>query len=1168
MCETKALAEPLCNHLEHNLATPHPIGEKDQHVEDEDENDNDFLHDVLGILRQYDKKRDFSAYKPNMLKRRIQRRMGLIGTGEPDAYRQLLQQDGAERENLSQDFFDLRDRFFRDSEAYAALYDTALPTLLEKRDTEDSIRVWVPGCATGEEAYSIAMALDEAIHRTGRDYRFIVFASDVDQRALKVARAGFYPESIAADVSPSRLRAYFDKPDDHYRVKRRLRRVVFAAQNVIEDPPYSRLDLISCRNLLMYLKPEIQKKAIATFHFALNARGLLLLGSSETLSGQIDLFEPINKSHRLFQRIGSERPMHRGLPFAGQAGARDTRDPTTHAHATTTGSDIVQVTRDLLLRDFVPPAVLVNRKFEILCSYGPVHRFLALPMGASSLSLMEMVHATYRSHLRAIIHRALRDSEQQAVVTTPHDEDPQRIQLTARPLQFPEAVRGLVFVTFESLPHVGRTTQPQASTDTERQLADELESTRRELHTTIQALEASNEDFKASNEEILSMNEELQSTNEELETSKEELQSVNEELTTVNTELENKVGELETAHNDLQNLFSGTDIATLFLDRALCIKRFTPAIKELLNLIASDIGRPLSDISLKFDDPDLETDADHTMADLVTREKEIKAGNGRWYLRRTLPYRIQDNAIDGIVMTFADISDLKRASLGSEESEHRLDLAMGAIDGGMWDMQIDPARPDDLPDHVYLSSRLKHLLGFENDQFPNSLRAWEERILDADRDVFRDLGARREAASAGVHYRARHRDGRIRWFASHGQLVEDTETGAARWIGIDRDITEHKLVDRQALQARARLELLADNVCDMVGYLDREGVFEFVNKAFAQRLGVRAEDVRGRPLEQVFGDDSAHQFVACLEAVRRGDSATCHVSFTNGDKAPLALTVSHIPHRMDDHTTGFYIIVGETDRRGRRDDDRIDQRKGLVHLQRLATVGEMTRSLSHDLKQPLSAINTYAGTLKRMIHAGRDAEQTTALTGKIAEQVQHAADMVSATRDFVRERGGEQDDEDLNDLVHRALALVDGLAGDRQVETQLELHSPLPPLYCQGIQIEQVIVNLLINAIHAVQDIQRGQRTVRVQTRPVDNQTVELCVSDSGEGIPGDKLGRIFDAFYTSKLEGTGLGLSLSKTIVESHGGQMWAESALDAGAAFFVRLPIRESGPSDGELP
>ena len=258
--ETKALAEPLCNHLEHNLAAPHPIGEKDQHVEDEDENDNDFLHDVLGILRQYDKKRDFSAYKPNMLKRRIQRRMGLIGTGEPDAYRQLLQQDGAERENLSQDFLICVTDFFRDSEAYAALYDTALPTLLEKRDTEDSIRVWVPGCATGEEAYSIAMALDEAIHRTGRDYSFIVFASDVDQRALKVARAGFYPESIAADVSPSRLRAYFDKPDDHYRVKRRLRRVVFAAQNVIEDPPYSRLDLISCRNLLMYFKPETQKQ--------------------------------------------------------------------------------------------------------------------------------------------------------------------------------------------------------------------------------------------------------------------------------------------------------------------------------------------------------------------------------------------------------------------------------------------------------------------------------------------------------------------------------------------------------------------------------------------------------------------------------------------------------------------------------------------------------------------------------------------------------------------------------------------------------------------------------------------------------------------------------------------------------------------------------------------
>jgi len=931
--------------------------------------------------------------------------------------------------------------------------------------------------------------------------------------------------------------------------------VVFASQNLIEDPPYSRLDLISCRNLLMYLQTETQKRVIATFHFALKMRGIVFLGSSETLSGQVDLFKPLDKSSRLFMRIGAQHALRSETPFAAQGRPRG---HDAHQHSTTQNprhDPPEQIARDILLREFVPASVLINRKLEILCSYGPTRDFLTLPFGASSLSLVDMVREEYRSHTRAITHRAFRDDTISEATAAPHDDGDHVVRISARPLHRPESARGLAFVTFERARKATRTEITQADTENERQLADELEATRSELNTTIQALEASNEDLKASNKEVLSMNEELQSTNEELETSKEELQSLNEELTTVNTELESKVGELETAHNDLQNLFAGTNVATLFLDKALCIKRFTPAIKDLLSLIASDIGRPLSDISLKFEDPQLEFDAERAMTELVQCDKEVRTAE-RWYQRRILPYRTQSDTIDGVVITFADITILKQASLDSAESEQRLDLAMGAISGGIWDMHLAPDSDGAQPDRVYLSARLKELLGFANDQFPDSMQAWEERVVESDRDAFRNISQRRAAGASGLHYRIRHRDGSIRWFASYGTLIEDSEQQRARWIGIDRDITEQKLIDVHADQARAQLQLLADAVSEMVGYIDTSETFQFVNRAFTSGFGYAAGDVAGHGLAQVFSDTAYAELRPCLEAAMAGRSANCDVEQPLAKDTKRKLTVNHVPQIVDGQTIGVYLLVTENETNGRRASDHLDKQSSLVYLQRLATIGEMTSSLAHDIKQPLTAINTYAGAAKRMVHAGREADDIASTLDKIADQVQHASNMVSLARDFVVERDADNSEVDINTLVQRAVSLTEGLAGQHNIEIHLDLHTPLPAMQCLSIQIEQVIINLMINAMDALETVDRAGRSLSLRTRPIDDHAVELSVTDTGEGIPAEKIGRIFETFYTSKLEGSGLGLSLSKSIIESHGGTIWAESKLDEGATFFVRLP------------
>lgn len=1160
--ETAELVPPLCNHLKNNVTETSWSTSGNETAETRV--DDAMLERTLELLRSTDNKRDFSTYKPNMLKRRIQRRMGLVGKRDNDEYIRLLQDDGKERLDLAQDFLISVTDFFRDAQAYAVLRDAAIPRILADREPNDTVRVWIPGCATGEEAYSIAIALDEAIRKDGKEHSFIVFASDIDERALELARIGVYPETIAEDLSAAQLRHYFDKTDDHYRVKRGLReRVVFAAQNILADPPYSRLDLISCRNLLMYLQAETQQRVIATFHFALKARGMLFLGSSETLSGQVDLFEPLDKTARLFMRIGTQRASRMELPFAPESKDRDARK-NDEPDGAAKDANPERVARDILLREFVPAAVLINRKHEILCSYGATRDFLTLPFGTSSLSLVDMVQEEYRSRTRAVTHRAFRDETSAEAIVRAHDDEGHEVRIAARPLQRPESVRGLVFVTFERTAKTAANIQTTAPrTGDEQQLADELEATRSELNTTIQALEASNEDLKGAHEEVLSMNEELQSTNEELETSKEELQSVNEELVTVNTELENKVAELQSAHNDLQNLFSGTNIATLFLDKGLCIKRFTPAIKSLLNLIASDIGRPLSDISLKFEDPDLEADADRAMQNLVHTEKEVRAQNQRWYQRRVLPYQTQDNTIDGVVITFSDITDLKRASIETKESEQRLDLAMGAIRGGMWDMHLATNDEESSPDSVYLSARLKQLLGFEDDSFPNSLEAWEERVVECDREAFRDIKRRSASRSEGLDYRIRHRDGGIRWFTSYATVTRDEENQLARWIGIDRDITEHKLTDVHATQARARLQLLADAIPEMVAYVDTDETLQFVNQAFTEGFGYTPDEAARRTLSQVF-DKAAYAAVkACVEAAMAGRSANCQVEHTIDGK-PGKLNVNHVPQLMDGQTIGMYLLITQTETEGRRASDRIDSQSGLVYVQRMATIGEMASTLAHDIKQPLGAINNYAGALKRMAHAGRDPAEFTPILDKIADQVEHAGDMASLTRDFASERTNDDSEIDINTLVHRAVSLTEGLARKHNIEIHLDLHTPLPALKCMSIQIEQVIINLMVNAFDAMENVDRENRNLTLCTRPLDDHAVELKIKDTGEGIPGEKLGRIFDSFYTSKLDGTGLGLSLSKSIIESHGGSIWADSKLDDGATFYIQLPAGKAVEQD----
>jgi two-component system CheB/CheR fusion protein len=667
----------------------------------------DNLTAILNLVRTRTQ-RNYHRYKKSTLRRRIERRMGLNHVTTLPDYLSLLRTDPAEVVQLSKDLLIGVTSFFREPEAWETLARDFLRPLLDLRQPGASVRAWVPGCATGEEPYSLAIVLHELLPMAHEEAAVQIFATDVNEDALAIARAGIYPLSIAADVKPERLKRFFIKLDDSaYQISKGVREsIAFAIQDLTNDPPFSKLDLIVCRNLLIYLEPDAQKRVIGLFHFALKQGGGLFLGTSEGINRQEEMFEPASKKWHIYRRIGPVG--HAPLNLAQGSEERPAVAPPHLPRRQTTPSDF---TRQLLLESFAPAAVLVDRHHQILSLHGPTSRYLQPPSGEPTMELTAMVHDELGTKVRAALHHASRDNQpvtSEGIHVRRNGGD-YAVRLTVRPVKVPTGLvlpggvappdaAPLFLVTFEDQPTAPPAPPPPADTPAGaealiRHLEEELQTTRENLQSTIEEVETSNEELKASNEEIMSVNEELQSTNEELETAKEELQSLNEELNTLNAQLRDKVEELEGTNNDLNNLLACTDIATVFLDEHFCIKRFTPAATRLINLIPSDVGRPLSDIARKFTDEDLLRDAQRVLDRLVPVEKEVRVpltakkpdrqgdkgtrrqgdkdtgesrtegevAGERWYIRRILPYRTKDNRIEGVVVTFVEVTPLRQA---------------------------------------------------------------------------------------------------------------------------------------------------------------------------------------------------------------------------------------------------------------------------------------------------------------------------------------------------------------------------------------------------------------------------------------------------------------------------------------------------------------------------
>jgi len=764
----------------------------------------------LFVLLRAQTGHDFSNYKPSTIHRRIERRMDVQQIESMDAYVEYAQKTPAEVEALFRDLLIGVTNFFRDEEAFKALEEEAIPRLFAGKTANDVIRVWTPGCSTGEEAYSLAILLQERLEVLKQTYTLQVFATDIDSQAIATARLGIFPASSAANLSPERLARFFTaEPDGSaYRIHKSIRDLlIFSEQDVIKDPPFSKLDLISCRNLMIYMGADLQRKLIPLFHYALKPGGILFLGTSESVGEFGDLFAVMDRKAKLYERKDEVHGTRREAMsrFLSPSMAKTaTLHRTGGKTESTPKIPLRELTEQALLKQLAAAGALVNGQGDILYLHGRAGMYLEPPSGEVGINnILTMAREGLRRELTTALHKAAAAKETISCpgLSVKTNGRFTTVNLSVRPVtagpQVPPETP-LFLVILEEAANLPQAPQAEGSSqdglkhpdaDAAKRIAlltRELRAKEEYLKVTNEALETSNEELKSSNEEMQSVNEELQSTNEELETSKEELQSVNEELATVNAELQTKVADLSRSNNDMNNLLAGTGIGTVFVDHRLRILRFTPSATRMINLIQSDVGRPVSHIVSNLVGYDsLVADTQAVLDTLVPREVEVQTAEGKWYALRIQVYRTLENVIEGAVITFVEITEMKRAEAALQESETLFRQLAGSLPQLTW-----MCRPDGLYD--YVSPQWEAFTGASEAQLSGS--RWLDQVHPDDRSgLIKSLSS---SSAAGepftVEFRLRHHSGKFHRFITHATALRDASGRIVKWLGLSTEITNQR----------------------------------------------------------------------------------------------------------------------------------------------------------------------------------------------------------------------------------------------------------------------------------------------------------------------------------------------------------------------------------------
>jgi two-component system CheB/CheR fusion protein len=982
---------------------------------------------------------DFSSYKPTTLARRIARRMALRRVRSLDDYRDIVAKETSEARELSQDFLIHVTGFFRDRDVFDALAQRVFSQILKDKPRAGPIRVWVPGCSTGEEAYTLGIGLVESLWDVRSDLEIQIFGSDLSERAIDVARAGLYPESALRDLDPERVGRFFTRAGEEYRVAKNIRDMcVFVVHDLMRDPPFAKLDLISCRNVLIYFGAELQQRLLQAFHFCLNRPGYLLLGRSETVTASKELFAPLHQEHRIFAKVGEARGMSFPLARGGRAGHGLASAPGQTAGARP-AAEAQRQADHLLLARFAPPGVIVNERMEIIQFRGRTGEFLEPPPGQPQANLLKMV----REGLHVELRRAVDEAKERGAtiqvegVCATRADGPRPTTVEVVPLlSARDAADRYFLVLFQEAgsvapgPSSPGVAEGMAGATLEREygrVKEELAATKQYLESLAEQHRVSDDEFATVNEELIAANEELQATNEELESAKEELQSTNEELTTVNEELRNRNTELDRIANDLANILDTVEIPVVIVDGERKIRRFAPGTRGLLNMIPSDVGRPVDQIKVNIDVPDLDRRIAEVIANPRMREWEVQDPTGRWFRMQIHPYRTADEHLDGAVLSLVDVDALKSAV---EDAEQARDSARAIV---------------------------------ETVQVPIVVVDEDLRIVSTNPAFVGMFGGERQPAEGDDLFGACDGMWRVEGLP---QLVERARASAVPPPGVE-------------LELRVRA------------------------------LGKRTLSVNAR-----------------------------RITWPGG--APMILLA------IEDTTD---LRRMEAERTARATAEAANRAKDLF----LAT-------LSHELRTPLGTILLQSEVLRRAGEGNRGVERAGAAIHRAASaQARLIEDLLEVSRIVSGKLRLDQHVIELGDVVHGALELSRAAAESRSI--QLEGPVEHPPLHVYGdpARLQQVLSNLLTNAIKFTP--RAGRVSVSVDR---SEGAARITVRDNGAGIRPEFLPRLFDRFSqadstaTRVHGGLGLGLALVKHLVELHGGSVGADSPGEGqGATFWVSLPV-----------
>ena len=1225
------------------------------------------LGELLELLRERTGQ-DFRQYKKKTLARRVQRRIQIEQLSGFSQYMTELTNDPLEAERLVRDLLVGVTEFFRDPEAFGALKREVLDRLVDEQPND--IRVWVPGCATGEEAYSIAMLLSEAFDAAKQPARAQIFATDLDERALEVARVGHYPASIAESVSAQRLERHFERDGNGFAIQRTLRELcIFSQHDLVTDPPFSRLDLVSCRNLLIYFEPELQQRAIELFHYALRDGGHLFLGPSESAGGRGELFRAVDKRHRIFLR--KPALLHRTPGFRATDLGRVLRRTAEQTKKTspTLAESLPRALEAVLMEQLAPPAMVVNDQGDVVFVSGRSGKYIEPQTGILTLNAVNLVLKPLRPNLRTALHQAIRtkSSVVHENLSVPIDDSAMLVDLCVRPLTELADDAALFLIVFRErgvAPNATVAMAPNTGRVLE-QLENELEATKEHLQTTIEELETSNEELKSSNEELLSMNEELQSLNEEFET--------------VNAELKRKVEELDALNSDLDNLLRSTQIPTVFLDTELRIRRFTPAASDVFNVIDSDLGRPITDLSPRFAAASLPGDAREVLRSLAPMQREVALDQGdRCYVLRMTPYRTLDNVIDGVVVTFVDVTMVREAEAQRARLAAVVDGATEAIiskslDGRIqsWNRAaeqmygyraeeaigqhigiiIPPERSGELASIMERLQRGERVPRFETEridkhggrlfvsltispildaagrvigasaiagdvtaqklaeqalrnseqryrtlisattavvwtfdaagnltepqdswqqftgQAPASYRGqgWLDAVHADDRERVHEAWeravSRRSNFEMELRVWNRDRRGYCHMVARAAPVLE--ESGLAReWVGTLTDVTHEREVT-DALRERAdELRALFDTSAAGIVEADVSGRILRANRRFADVTGYSADEIRGMHFTDfTHADDREQNLSVFRDAIERGLSSyggERRLVGKSGNPFFVQLSASILRGSDGAPSRVFAVLQDITERKLAE--------AALARAKQEAEAASRAKDqflavLSHELRTPLTPVLAAASKLERTETLSDGGRQTVRM---IQRNVELESRLIDDLLDLTRISRGRMELRlrvvDAARVLAQALDIVSidldakGLTVHHDLEEGCYVHA-------DPARLQQVFWNLLNNSVKFT----APGGTVSVSCRRDGVEHVVAEVSDTGTGIDDALLPHVFDAFEQGERgrEGLGLGLAISRALVELHGGRIVAESeGIGHGATFRVALPATAEAP------